>query len=129
MKYLVGKKIGMTQIFDEEGTVTPVSVIEVEPNVVVQKKTIESDGYNAIQVATQEVKERRLNKPEKGHFDKAGVGYRKHLSEFRTDDVESYNLGDEIKVDIFEAGEHVDVVGTSKGKGTAGVISTVKMTK
>ena len=84
MKYLVGKKIGMTQIFDEEGIVTPVSVIEVEPNVVVQKKTIESDGYNAIQVATQEVKERRLNKPEKGHFDKAGVGYRKHLSEFRT---------------------------------------------
>ena len=110
MKYLVGKKIGMTQIFDEEGTVTPVSVIEVEPNVVVQKKTIESDGYNAIQVAAQEVKERRLNKPEKGHFDKAGVGYRKHLSEFRTDDVESYNLGDEIKVDLFEVGEHVDAV-------------------
>ena len=122
MKYLVGKKIGMTQIFDEEGTVTPVSVIEVEPNVVVQKKTIESDGYNAIQVATHEVKERKLNKPEKGHFDKAGVGYRKHLSEFRTDDVESYNLGDEIKVDLFEVGEHIDVVGTSKGKGTAGII-------
>lgn len=91
MKYLVGKKIGMTQIIDEEGIVTPVSVIEVEPNVVVQKKTIESDGYNAIQVATHEVKEKKLNKPEKGHFDKAGVGYRKHLSEFRTDEVESYN--------------------------------------
>ena len=122
MKYLVGKKIGMTQIFDEEGIVTPVSVIEVEPNVVVQKKTIESDGYNAIQVATHEVKEKKLNKPEKGHFDKAGVGYRKHLSEFRTDDVESYNLGDEIKVELFEVGEHVDVIGTSKGKGTAGII-------
>ncbi|MET3616850.1 large subunit ribosomal protein L3 [Peptoniphilus olsenii] len=122
MKYLVGKKIGMTQIFDEEGTVTPVSVIEVEPNVVVQKKTIETDGYNAVQVATGEVKAKKLNKPEKGHFEKAGVDFKRHVSEFRTDDVDSYNIGDEIKVDIFEVAEHVDVTGTSKGKGTQGVI-------
>lgn len=122
MKYLVGKKIGMTQIFDEEGTVTPVSVIEVEPNVVVQKKTIETDGYNAVQVATGMVKAKKLNKPEKGHFDKLGIEYRGHVSEFRTDDVDSFNIGDEIKVDIFEVSEHVDVVGTSKGKGTQGVI-------
>lgn len=122
MKYLVGKKIGMTQIFDEEGTVTPVSVIEVEPNVVVQKKTIETDGYNAVQVATGEVKAKKLNKPEKGHFVKAGVDFKRHVSEFRTDDVDSYNIGDEIKVDIFEVAEHVDVTGTSKGKGTQGVI-------
>ncbi|MGI5949282.1 50S ribosomal protein L3 [Peptoniphilus sp.] len=122
MKYLVGKKIGMTQIFDEEGTVTPVSVIEVEPNVVVQKKTIETDGYNAVQVATGVVKAKKLNKPEKGHFDKSGVEYRRHVSEFRTDDVDSFNIGDEIKVDIFEVAEHVDVTGTSKGKGTQGVI-------
>jgi large subunit ribosomal protein L3 len=122
VKYLVGKKIGMTQIFDEEGTVTPVSVIEVEPNVVVQKKTIETDGYNAVQVATGVVKAKKLNKPEKGHFDKSGVEYRRHVSEFRTDDVDSFNIGDEIKVDIFEVAEHVDVTGTSKGKGTQGVI-------
>lgn len=122
MKYLVGKKIGMTQIFDEEGTVTPVSVIEVEPNVVVQKKTIETDGYNAVQVATGVVKAKKLNKPEKGHFDKSGVEYRRHVSEFRTDDVNNYNIGDEIKVDVFEVAEHVDVTGTSKGKGTQGVI-------
>lgn len=118
----MGKKIGMTQIFDEGGVVTPVTVIQVEPNVVVQKKTVEVDGYNAIQVAVGEVKERRVNKPMKGHFDKASVAYKKHLGEFRTEDVDSYNVGDEIKVDIFQAGEFVDVTGTSKGKGTQGVI-------
>lgn len=122
MKYLIGRKIGMTQIFDEKGIVTPVTVIEVEPNVVIQKKTVETDGYNAVQVATGEVKERRLNKPMKGHFDKAGVNYKKRLGEFRTDDVENYNIGDEIKVDIFQVQEHVDVTGNSKGKGTQGVI-------
>lgn len=122
MKYMIGKKLGMTQLFDEDGTVVPVTVIEMEPQIVVQKKTVETDGYNAIQVASGAVKGKRVNKPMKGHFDKAGVDYRKHLREFRTDDVDSYNVGDEIKVDIFAAGDKVDVTGTSKGKGTAGVI-------
>lgn len=122
MKLLIGKKIGMTQIFDEGGVVTPVTVIQVEPNVVVQKKTEEVDGYNAIQVAVGEVKERRINKPMKGHFDKASVAYKKYLREFRAENVDDYNVGDEIKVDIFQVGEYVDVTGTSKGKGTQGVI-------
>lgn len=123
MKYLIGRKIGMTQIFDEMGNVTPVTVIEVQPNVVVQKKTVETDGYNAVQVAAGEVKEKRMNKPMKGHFDKAGVAYKKRLAEFRTDEVENFNIGDEIKVDIFAEQERVDVTGTSKGKGTQGVIT------
>lgn len=122
MKFLIGKKIGMTQIFDEEGTVTPVTVIEAEPNVVVQKKTVETDGYNAIQVATGQVKIRRVNKPLKGHYDKAGVEPKKYAKEFRTEEVENYSIGDEIKVDLFAAGEFIDVTGTSKGKGTQGVI-------
>ena len=122
MKYMIGKKLGMTQLFDENGTVVPVTVIEMEPQIVVQKKTVETDGYNAIQVASGAIKEKKVNKPMKGHFDKAGIEYRKYLREFRTDDVDSYNLGDEIKVDIFAAGDKVDVTGTSKGKGTAGVI-------
>lgn len=122
MKLLIGKKIGMTQIFDEQGVVTPVTVIEAEPNVVIQKKTEEVDGYNAIQVATGYVKERRVNKPLKGHFDKAGVEYKKKIREFRTDNVDEYNIGDELKVDIFEQGQFVDVTGNSKGKGTQGVI-------
>lgn len=122
MKLLIGKKIGMTQIFDEQGVVTPVTVIEAEPNVVIQKKTEEVDGYNAVQVATGYVKERRVNKPLKGHFDKAGVEYKKNIREFRTDDVDSFNIGDEIKVDVFEQGQFVDVTGKSKGKGTQGVI-------
>lgn len=122
MKYMVGRKLGMTQLFDESGNVVPVTVIAAEPMVVVQKKTVETDGYNAVQVGTQDVKERRVNKPLKGHFDKAGVAYKKFLREFRTDDVDNYNVGDEIRVDIFEAGEKVDVQGTSKGKGTAGII-------
>ncbi|WP_019132921.1 50S ribosomal protein L3 [Peptoniphilus obesi] len=122
MKLLIGKKIGMTQIFDEQGVVTPVTVIEAEPNVVIQKKTEEVDGYNAIQVATGYVKERRVNKPIKGHFDKAGVEYKKNIREFRTDNTDEYNIGDELKVDIFEQGQFVDVTGNSKGKGTQGVI-------
>lgn len=122
MKLLIGKKIGMTQIFDEQGVVTPVTVIEAEPNVVIQKKTEEVDGYNAVQVATGYVKERRVNKPLKGHFDKAGVEYKKKIREFRTDNVDEYNIGDELKVDIFEQGQFVDVTGNSKGKGTQGVI-------
>ena len=112
----------MTQIFTEEGTQVPVTVIAVEPQVVVQRKTVEIDGYDAIQVATGAVKEKRVNKPLKGHYDKAGVAYKKVLREFPLADGEDYNVGDEIKVDVFEAGDKVDVTGTSKGKGTAGII-------
>ena len=122
MKYALGKKVGMTQIFTEEGAQVPVTVIAVEPQVVVQRKTVEIDGYNAIQVATGAVKEKRVNKPLKGHYDKAGVAYKKVLREFPLADGEEYNVGDEIKVDIFEVGDKVDVTGTSKGKGTAGLI-------
>lgn len=122
MKYALGKKVGMTQIFTEEGTQVPVTVIAVEPQVVVQRKTVEIDGYDAIQVATGAVKEKRVNKPLKGHYDKAGVAYKKVLREFPLADGEDYNVGDEIKVDVFEAGDKVDVTGTSKGKGTAGII-------
>lgn len=113
----------MTQIFDEEGVVTPVTVIEAEPNVVIQKKTTETDGYNAVQVATGSAKQNRVNKPMKGHYDKAGVEYKRHAAEFRTEEVENYNIGDEIKVDLFAVGEYIDVTGTSKGKGTQGVIT------
>lgn len=113
----------MTQIFNEEGVVTPVTVIEAEPNVVVQKKTTETDGYNAVQVATGSAKQNRVNKPMKGHYDKAGVEYKKYAAEFRTEEVENFNIGDEIKVDLFEVGEFIDVTGTSKGKGTQGVIT------
>lgn len=122
MKYALGKKVGMTQIFTEEGAQVPVTVIAVEPQVVVQRKTVEIDGYNAIQVATGAVKEKRVNKPLKGHYDKAGVEYKKVLREFPLADGEEYNVGDELKVDIFEVGDKVDVTGTSKGKGTAGLI-------
>ena len=122
MKYALGKKIGMTQIFTEEGTQVPVTVVAVEPQVVVQRKTKEVDGYDAIQVATGSVKEKRVNKPVKGHYDKAGVAYKKYLREFPLAEGEDYNVGDELKVDVFEAGDRVDVVGTSKGKGTAGLI-------
>ncbi|KXB65361.1 50S ribosomal protein L3 [Aedoeadaptatus coxii] len=122
MKYALGKKVGMTQIFTEEGAQVPVTVIAVEPQVVVQRKTVEIDGYNAIQVATGAVKEKRVNKPLKGHYDKAGVAFKKVLREFPLAEGEEYNVGDELKVDIFEVGDKVDVTGTSKGKGTAGLI-------
>ena len=122
MKYALGKKVGMTQIFTEEGTQVPVTVIAVEPQVVVQCKTVEIDGYDAIQVASGAVKEKRVNKPLKGHYDKAGVAYKKVLREFPLADGEDYNVGDELKVDVFEEGDKVDVTGTSKGKGTAGII-------
>ena len=122
MKAILGKKVGMTQIFTEEGNVVPVTVVEAGPCVVVAKKTIESDGYNAIQVGFGAVKENRVNKPEAGHFKKAGVEMRKVLREFRTDDVDSYEIGQEIKADVFENGDIIDVTGTSKGKGYAGAI-------
>ena len=121
-KGLIGKKIGMTQLFDENGKVIPVTVVEAGPCTVVQKKTIENDGYEAIQVGFGDVKVQRVNKPMAGHFKKADVAPKKVLKEFRLADTSSLNVGDIIKADIFAAGEYVDVVGTSKGKGTAGVI-------
>ena len=121
-KGIIGKKIGMTQIFDEKGNVVPVTVIEATPNVVAQVKTVETDGYNSIQLGYGEVKDKHINKPEKGHFTKAGLAAKKHLREFRLEDVENYKVGDEVKADIFEAGEKIDVQGTTKGKGFQGVI-------
>lgn len=123
MKFLIGKKVGMTQLFDENGTVTPVTVIQAMPNIVVQKKTVETDGYNAVQVASGDVKLNRVNKPTKGHFEKANVEPKKYLNEFKTDDLDSYEIGKELNVSIFAEGDFVDVVGTSKGKGTQGVVS------
>ena len=121
-KGLIGRKIGMTQIFDEKGNVIPVTVIEAGPCVVAQVKTVETDGYNAIQLGFGEVKDKHINKPEAGHFAKAKLANKKHLREFRLEDMTSYKVGDEVKLDIFEAGERIDVQGTSKGKGFQGVI-------
>lgn len=121
-KAIIGKKIGMTQIFDETGKVTPVTVIEAGPCVVVQKKTMETDGYEAIQMGYGDLKPNRVNKPMKGHFAKGDVAPKKHLKEFRMDDCAALNVGDIIKADVFEIGDYVDVSGISKGKGFAGVI-------
>ncbi len=121
-KGLIGKKIGMTQLFDENGKVIPVTVVEAGPCTVVQKKTIENDGYEAIQVGFGDVKVQRVNKPMAGHFKKADVAPKKVLKEFRLENIADVNVGDIIKADVFAAGDKVDVVGTSKGKGTAGVI-------
>lgn len=122
MKTIIGKKIGMTQIFDETGKVIPVTVIEAGPCVVSQVKTVETDGYNAIQLGFGDVKESKLNKPERGHFAKANLGLKKHLREFRVEDFEDVTVGTEIKADSFEAGDKIDVQGTTKGKGFQGVI-------
>ena len=123
MKSIMGKKIGMTQIFDENGVMIPVTVVEAGPVVVTQIKTAETDGYNAVQVGFGEVKEKHVNKPMKGHFAKAGVALKKHVKELRPEDgVENYSLAQEIKVDIFEVGEKIDVTGISKGKGFQGSI-------
>ncbi|MBR2869166.1 MAG: 50S ribosomal protein L3 [Clostridia bacterium] len=121
-KAIIGKKIGMTQIFDEKGNVIPVTVVEAGPCNVVMKKTIENDGYEAVQLGYGDVKVQRVNKPMMGHFKKADVAPKKTLKEFKLDDMASINVGDTIKADIFAVGEKVDVVGTSKGKGTAGAI-------
>ena len=121
-KGLIGKKIGMTQIFDEKGNMIPVTVVEAGPCVVVQKKTTENDGYEAVQVGYGDKKVQRVNKPMAGHFKKADVAPKKVLKEFRLADTSAVNVGDILKADIFAAGEYVDVVGKSKGKGTAGVI-------
>lgn len=121
-KGLIGKKIGMTQIFDENGKVIPVTVVEAGPCVITQKKTIENDGYEAVQVGFGDVKVNKLNKPMKGHFAKNDIAPKKTLKEFRLEDCSALNVGDIIKADAFEAGEIVDVKGTSKGHGTAGAI-------
>ena len=121
-KAIIGKKIGMTQIFDENGLVVPVTAIEAGPCVVAQVKTIENDGYNAIQLGYGDVKENRINRPEKGHFTKANITAKKHLREFRVSDVADVTVGSEVKADVFEAGDKIDVQGTSKGKGFQGVI-------
>ena len=121
-KAIIGKKIGMTQIFDEKGNVIPVTVVEAGPCNVVMKKTIENDGYEAVQLGYGDVKVQRVNKPMMGHFKKADVAPKKTLKEFKLDDMASINVGDTLKADIFAVGEKVDVVGTSKGKGTAGAI-------
>jgi len=121
-KALIGKKIGMTQIFDEKGKVVPVTVVEAGPCVVSQIKTVETDGYTAIQVGFGDVKPKHVTKPLQGHFKKADVAPKRILKEFRFDDCSAYELGQIIKADVFEAGNKVDVTGKSKGKGYAGVI-------
>jgi large subunit ribosomal protein L3 len=121
-KAILGKKIGMTQIFDQNGKVVPVTVIEAGPCVVVQKKTVEKDGYEAIQVGFGDIREKLVNKPMKGHFAKAGVALKRRLKEFRLEDVSAYEVGQEIKADLFQVGEKIDVSGISKGKGFQGTI-------
>ena len=121
-KGLIGKKVGMTQIFDEAGKVIPVTAIEAGPCVVAQVKTEETDGYTAIQLGFGDVKESKLNRPEKGHFSKVNVTPKKHLREFRVDSVEEVKVGDELKADVFAEGDKIDIQGTSKGKGFQGVI-------
>ncbi len=121
-KGLIGKKIGMTQIFDENGKVIPVTVVEAGPCTVTQIKTMDNDGYEAVQVGFGDIKVSRVNKPMKGHFDKADVAPKKTLKEFRLDSIDGIEVGNILKADIFEVGETVDVKGTSKGHGTAGAI-------
>ncbi len=121
-KAIIGKKIGMTQLFDERGNVVPVTAVEAGPCIVTQKKTLENDGYEAVQVGFGELKASKVNKPMAGHFAKNDVAPKKFLREFRLEDIASVNVGDLIKADAFAVGEAVDVTGTSKGKGTAGVI-------
>ncbi|MBF0672644.1 50S ribosomal protein L3 [Salinibacterium sp. dk2585] len=121
-KGLLGKKLGMTQVWDANNKLIPVTVIEITPNVVTQVRTPEVDGYEAVQIAYGQIDPRKANKPATGHFDKAGVTPRRHLTEIRTSDASEYSLGQELTVDMFEAGQKVDVVGTSKGKGFAGVM-------
>ncbi len=121
-KGLIGKKIGMTQIFDEKGNVIPVTVVEAGPCVITQKKTIENDGYEAVQVGFGDIKAQRVSKPMKGHFEKNNVAPKKVLKEFRLENIADINVGDILKADVFAAGDKVDVIGTSKGHGTAGSI-------
>ena len=122
MKAIIGKKVGMSQIFDENGHVIPVTVIEAGPCVVVQKKTSEKEGYQAVQLGYEDVPERKLNKPEMGHLNKAGVSPKKYLREFNLENAAELNVGDIVKADTFKAGDFVDITGTSKGHGYQGVI-------
>ena len=122
MNGILGRKLGMTQMFTEDGIMVPVTVVEAGPMVITQLKTVENDGYQAVQVGYGEVKEKSLNKPQKGHFAKAGVGLKKFVREFRSEDVANYTLAQELNVSMFEVGQKVDVTGTSKGKGFQGPI-------
>ncbi|MDD7771610.1 MAG: 50S ribosomal protein L3 [Faecousia sp.] len=121
-KAIIGKKVGMTQIFDEAGHAIPVTVIEAGPCVVTQKKTMENDGYVSVQLGYEDVKESKLSKPEAGHLKKAGTAFKRHLKEFKLEKAADMNVGDEIKADVFASGDHVDVTGISKGHGYQGVI-------
>ena len=132
-KGIIGKKLGMTQIFDENGFVIPVTVIEAGPCPVTQKKTVENDGYEAVQLSFEDIREKLVGKPRAGHFKKAGVSPKRHLKEFRLEDSASMNVGDVVAVDTFAAGDKVDITGTSKGHGYSGAIKrwgfhTLKMT-
>jgi large subunit ribosomal protein L3 len=122
IKGLLGEKLGMTQVWDADNRVVPVTVVKAGPCVVTQVRDTEKDGYSAVQIAFGEIDPRKVNKPRKGHFDKAGVTPRRHLVELRTDDAADYALGQELTTEVFEVGQRIDVVGTSKGKGTAGVM-------
>ncbi|WP_303862315.1 50S ribosomal protein L3 [Alkalibaculum bacchi] len=121
-KAIIGKKVGMTQIFNAEGQMVPVTVVEVGPCKVVQIKNQEVDGYSALQIGYKQVKESKVTKPIKGHFDKVNVDYMRVLREFKLEDISAYEVGQELKADVFEAGDKIDITGTSKGKGFAGVI-------
>lgn len=121
-KGLIGKKLGMTQIFWDDGSVIPVTAIEAGPCVVIQKKTSEADGYDALQLGFDQAKEKRVNKPLKGHFKKADKGYFRVLREFRLESTDDYEVGSELKADLFKVGDYIDVVGTTRGRGFAGVI-------
>ena len=121
-KGIIGKKVGMTQIFDEKGNVIPVTVIEAGPCTVVQKKTVEKDGYDAVKLGFEDIAEKKLSKPEAGAFKKAGVAYKKYLKEFRLEDTSSYEVGATVSASTFAAGDHVDVTGITKGRGYTGVI-------
>ena len=121
-KAIIGKKVGMTQIFDESGKVIPVTVVEAGPCVVTQKKTVETDGYTAVQLGFEDVKESKLSKPEAGHLKKAGIEAKKHLKEFKLENAAEMNVGDVVKADTFAAGDWIDVTGISKGHGYQGVI-------
>jgi len=122
MKAILGRKLGMTQLFMDDGTVVPVTVVEAGPCVVTQKKTTQTDGYNAIQLGFEDIREKLVSKPLQGHFKKAGVPFKRNLREYHVDNTDDFALGQEIKVDVFEKGDIVDVQGTSKGKGFQGTI-------
>ena len=121
-KGIIGKKLGMTQIFDEVGNVIPVTLIEAGPCAIAQKKTLENDGYEALQLAFEDCREKVLSNPELGHLKKAGLGAKRHLKEFRLEDCSAYNVGDVVAVDTFAAGDKVDITGTTKGRGYTGAI-------